>query len=92
MADTDDSVQLWLVERSYDDRDLIILIYATTDGEYELRKELAAAVMHQRRMVTTAAIEAPKKNLESVTDEALQERYAAEATKMAESHAPDDEV
>ncbi|KTG20115.1 hypothetical protein [Haloferax profundi] len=88
----DDTAQLWLVERSYDDRDLIVLIYATTDGEYELRKELAAAVMHQRRMATTAAIEAPVANLESVSDDALRERYAAEATKMSETHDPDDEV
>lgn len=89
---TDDTAQLWLVERSYDDRDLIVLIYATTDGEYELRKELAAAVMHQRRMSTTAAIEAPVDNLEAVTDDEVRERYAAEATKMAESHDPDDEI
>ncbi|KAB1187153.1 MULTISPECIES: hypothetical protein [Haloferax] len=89
---SDDTAQLWLVERSYDDRDLIVLIYATTDGEYELRKELAAAVMHQRRMATTAAIEAPTENLEPVTDDDLRERYAAEATKMSESHEPGDEV
>ncbi|ELZ95294.1 hypothetical protein C440_09457 [Haloferax mucosum ATCC BAA-1512] len=88
----DDTTQLWLVERSYDDRDLIILTYATTDGAYELRKELAAAVMHQRRMVTTAAIDAPASDLEPVTDDDLRERYAAEATKMADSHDPDDEV
>jgi hypothetical protein len=88
----DDTAQLWLVERSYDDRDLIVLIYATTDGAYELRKELAAAVMHQRRMTTTAAIEAPTENLEPVDDEALRERYASEATKMSESHDPDEEV
>ncbi|WP_416838166.1 hypothetical protein [Haloferax sp. DFSO52] len=88
----DDTAQLWLVERSYDDRDLIVLIYATTDGEYELRKEIAAAVMHQRRMATTAAIEAPVDNLETVTDDELRERYAAEATKMSETHAPDEEI
>ncbi|MBC9984819.1 hypothetical protein E4P24_00315 [Haloferax sp. AS1] len=88
----DDTTRLWLVERSYDDRDLIILIYATPDGEYELRKELAAAVMHQRRMTVTAAIDAPTENLEPVADDDLRERYAAEATKMADSHEPDDEV
>ncbi|EMA05692.1 hypothetical protein [Haloferax denitrificans] len=88
----DDTTRLWLVERSYDDRDLIILIYATPDGEHELRKELAAAVMHQRRMTVTAAIDAPTENLEPVTDDDLRERYAAEATKMADSHEPDDEV
>ncbi|WP_410766141.1 hypothetical protein [Haloferax sp. DFSO60] len=87
----DDTVRLWLVERSYDDRDLIILVYATTDGEYALQKELAAAVMHQRRMATTAAIEASKDDLSPVSED-RQEQYAQEATKMAEKHDPDDEI
>ncbi|MFC7205110.1 hypothetical protein ACFQJC_16450 [Haloferax namakaokahaiae] len=87
----DDTVRCWLVERSIDDRDLIVLVYATTDGEYALQKELAAAVMHQRRMSTTAAIDVSKDDLSPVSED-LQEQYASEATKMAETHDPDEEI
>ncbi|MFQ3320223.1 MAG: hypothetical protein ACI80F_002301, partial [Natronomonas sp.] len=38
-----DSVRVWLVERTYgdDEQNLIILTYATPDGERYLRKERA---------------------------------------------------
>jgi len=49
--------QLWLVEREYDDRNLISFVYATTDGTHQLRKELSATLLQQRSEPVTAAIE-----------------------------------
>lgn len=92
-SDTDaESVRAWLVERSYDDRGLIVLVYATPDGERARRKELAATVMHQRGIAPTAATEVDAADLDEVTDPETRERYAAEATRMRERHDPDDEV
>ncbi|WP_101298047.1 hypothetical protein [Halegenticoccus soli] len=86
-----DTVRLWLVERSYDDRNLITLVYTTPDGERALRKEQSATVMRQRGVAPTAAVDADPSELEPVA-EGDRERYAAEATRMAERHDPDDEV
>ena len=82
--------RLWLVERSYDDRNLISFVYATIDGEYQLRKELSMTLLQQRGP-QTAAIEADDDQLSTV-DEADQERFATEAQKMAADHEPDDKI
>ena len=82
--------RLWLVERSYDDRNLISFVYATTNGEYQLRKELSMTLLQQRGP-QTAAIEADKSDLNEV-DESDRERFATEAQKMAADHEPDDEI
>ena len=39
----DDEIRAWLVERTFsdDEQNLVILVYATTDGERYLRKERA---------------------------------------------------
>ena len=89
---SDDPVRLWLVERSYDDRNLITLVYATPDGDRALRKERSASVMHQQGATVTAAVDADPDDLAAVTDDDERERYAAEAARMAESHDPDEEV
>jgi hypothetical protein len=86
-----DAVRLWLVERDYDDRNLITLVYATPDGERRLRKEQSATVMHQQGTVVTAAVDAAPADLEPVA-EANRERYAAEAARMAETCDPDEAV
>jgi len=82
--------RLWLVERSYDDRNLISFVYATTDGQYQLRKELSMTLLQQRGP-QTAAIEAEESELSRV-DESDQERFKTEAEKMADKHEPDDEI
>lgn len=82
--------RLWLVERSYDDRNLISFVYATVDGDYQLRKELSMTLL-QRRGPQTAAIEAEEDELNMV-DEHDRERFATEAQKMAAKHEPDDEI
>jgi hypothetical protein len=82
--------RVWLVERTYsdDEQNIIILVYATTDGEQYLRKERALTSFGDRRD-TTAAIDADPDNL-GQTDPDDREQYAAEAERMAERHDPDD--
>lgn len=83
--------RLWLVERSYDDRNLISFVYATVDGEQQLRKELSMTLLQQRGKPVTAAIEAEDSELSAV-DEDDRERFRTEAQKMQAEHDPDDEI
>ncbi|RNJ25637.1 hypothetical protein [Halosegnis longus] len=87
------TVQVWLVERTYsdDEQNLIILTYATPDGERYFRKERALTTPGDRR-ATTAAVEAEPQNLGEVTDPDEREQYAAEARRMAAEHDPGDEI
>jgi hypothetical protein len=88
-----DGVRVWLVERTYsdDEQNLIILTYATIDGEQYFRKERALTSFTDVRD-TTAAVDARPENLGSVDDPELRARYAAEARRMADEHAPDDAI
>ncbi|WP_129114104.1 hypothetical protein [Halegenticoccus tardaugens] len=93
-ADSDpdpDAVRLWLVERSYDDRNLITLVYATPDGERMLRKEQAATIMRQRGASVTAAVDAEPAALDAVPEED-RDRYAEEAARTAAGYEPGEEV
>ncbi|EFW93848.1 hypothetical protein ZOD2009_01855 [Haladaptatus paucihalophilus DX253] len=83
-----DDVRVWLVERTYSDRDLLTLVYATPDGERYLRKERAGRLGGE----TTAAIDVDGERLSPVSDEDDQERYAAEATRMKRKRDPNDTV
>jgi hypothetical protein len=89
---TDDEVRVWLVERTYsdDEQNLIILTYATPDGSKSFRKERALTSFTGEARGTTAAVDVTPSNLGDVTDPETQERYAAEAARMAEQHDPDD--
>ena len=84
MADTE---RCWLVERTYTDRDLVVVVYATPDGERMRRKELAASMLE--RTTVTAAIEVEPDDLEPVTDPETRERYAMEAERVREANGPD---
>jgi len=83
--------RLWLVERTYDDKGLISLVYATTDGSAVRRIERAPIAV-ERSGGVTAAVGADAEALEPVDDDDLRERYAAEATRMAERHDPEETV
>ena len=85
----DDTVQTWLVERSYDDRGLVTLVYATPDGERYVRREVAMNVL--RRSPATAAREVAVDDL-AATPEDERERYATEADRVRENNAPDEEI
>jgi len=90
---SEDTVRVWLVERTYsdDEQNLIILTYATTDGERYFRKERALTSYTDQR-VTTAATEVDAGNLGTVEDSDERERFATEAQRMAEAHEPDDPI
>jgi hypothetical protein len=91
-TDGDDSVRVWLVERTYsdDEQNSIILVYATPDGERYYRKGRALTSFSDVRD-TTAAVEVDPGNLGTVEPDD-RDRYAAEARRMAETQDPDDVV
>ena len=89
----DDKVRVWLVERTYsdDEQNLIILVYATPNGDQYFRKERALTSFTDTRD-TTAALDVDPDNLGTVDDEDEREQYATEATHMAENHDPGDPI
>jgi len=86
MSDTE---RIWLVEREYSDKGMVNLVYATPDGERYLRRQLSEQMLV--RTDVTAGMDVDPERLES-TAEAERERYAAEATRMADTHDLDDAV
>ena len=83
-------VRCWLVERSYDDRNLVTVVYATPDGERAHVRELSATVL--AREPTTAAEDVPAEKLDPVEDADARARYREEAGRMRERHDPDEAV
>ena len=88
-----DSVRVWLVERTYsdDEQNIVILVYATPDGEQYHRIERAVTSPAAFPEIT-AAVDAEPHNLGTVEDPEERERYATQAERMAEEHDPDDVV
>ena len=70
---------------------IIILVYATPDGQRYYRKERALTSSTDVRE-TTAAVDVSPDNLGTVEDDEKRERYAAETARMAEEHDPDEAV
>ena len=89
----DDPIRVWLVERTYsdDEQNLIIITYATTNGEQYYRKERALTSFTDVRD-TTAAVNADSDNLGTVDDPDLRERYATEAQRIQTNHDPEDVI
>jgi len=85
-----DDERLWLVERTYTDKGLVSLVYATTDGERYLQKQRSMNMLNH--VDVTAAVEADPDSLDAVEDDETREQYAGEATRMADEHDPDDAV
>ncbi|MFC7167196.1 hypothetical protein [Halospeciosus flavus] len=90
-ADDDESesetVQVWFVHREYTDKGMLSLTYATTDGEWVLERQQSMNAPDP-----TAAREADRDDLREVEDETDRERYATEATRMADRYDPDERV
>jgi hypothetical protein len=61
-----EDIRVWLVERGYNNRDLIILKYATPDGEQLFRRELASQAINVDTV--TAAKDVSSTDLEAVAD------------------------
>lgn len=83
-------MRCWLVERDYDDKGLVRLVYATPDGENHVVKERSAAMLG--RIDVTASIDVDSERLEPVDDEVTRDRYADEVDRMADRYDPDDPV
>jgi hypothetical protein len=83
------TVRCWLVERDSHQENLVTLVYATTDGERHRTKQLSFRLLQRRE--TTAARDVPVEKL-AATPAEDRDRYATQATAMAERHDPDDPV
>jgi hypothetical protein len=89
MPDDTGTQRVWMVEREYTSGGLVTVVYATADGERQLRRQLSERMVV--RSDVTAAEDVDPERLES-TPESERERYAAEAARMAADHDPDDVV
>lgn len=81
---------VWLVDREFDSKGLVRLTYATVDGERTHTRELA-----ERRLVTGDGVAAGREVDETALGETPAdevERFAAEASRTAADHDPDDAV
>ena len=85
-----DDEQLWLVERTYTDKGMISLVYATTDGERYLQKQRSMNMLNH--VDVTAAVDADPESLDDVDDDETREQYASEASRMADQHDPDEAI
>lgn len=85
-----DPVRCWLVERTYDDKGLVRLVYATPDGERAVTNERSAQLL--ARQPATAATDVAPQKLEPVADPVTREQYATEVDRMRDRHDPTDEV
>lgn len=83
-------MQCWLVEREFDDKGMVRLVYATPDGSRRLLKERSAARLGRQEV--TAGINIDPDRLGPVTDPDRRERYASEAKRMSDRHEPEDTV
>jgi len=91
MTESEATVQCWLVERSsFGDERMVTLVYATTDGERQLTKQLSTNLL--MRTAVTAAKNVEPDRLTPVEDAETRERYATEAERMADTHDPGEEV
>jgi hypothetical protein len=88
------TTRVWLVERTFsdDEQNIVVLLYATPDGERVLRKERALTSFTGPARETRAAVEAEPQNLDTVEDPETRERYATEVARMREQYDPDDAV
>mgnify|MGYP006275463301 CR=1 FL=1 len=81
--------RVWLVDRTYNDKGMVELVYATPDGEQYHHRQLSEQMLMTKDV--TAATDVEPDRLETTDDDDI-ERYAAEATRMADEHAADDPV
>lgn len=89
-AMSEDSAQLWLVERDYNDKGLVTLVYATADGEQCVQQNRSSQMLSRQGVTAAETVETAK--LQTVEDADRRDRYAHEAQRMAEKHDPDSEV
>lgn len=82
-------MRCWLVERDYDDKGLVRLVYATPDGARRVTQERSARMLGDGVPV---ARDIDPADLTSVPDPDTRSRYANEVTRLQEQHDADDMV
>jgi len=89
-----DDVEVWLVERTYsdDEQNLIILTYATPDGDRSFRKERALTSFTGPARQTPVSLAVSSDDLSAVNDPERRTWYEQEANRMREEHAVDDTI
>ncbi|MDS0477862.1 hypothetical protein [Natrinema sp. 1APR25-10V2] len=92
--ESDGEIPVWLVERTYGDDELniIILVYATEDGRQYHRRERALTSFTGSARTTRAGLTVSPDQVGTVDDPETRARYAEEASRMAERHEPEDSV
>ncbi|OIB56649.1 hypothetical protein [Natrialba sp. SSL1] len=92
--DDEAETRVWLVERTYgdDELNLIILVYATPDGRYYHRRERALTSFTGPERETKASLTVSRNDLGTVDDRETRDQYATEATRVAARHDPDDAI
>lgn len=83
-------MRCWLVEREYDDKGLVRLVYATPDGSRRLVSERSARMLSGTRV--TAARDVDPERLEDVEEPDERERYAREVDRVRGRHEPDEAI
>ena len=88
-----EQVRVWLVERTFsdDEQNLVILTYATPDGDREFRKERALTTYSDERP-TRVSLDVAERDLSAVGDPETRRRYAEEVARTAAAHDPGDEL
>jgi hypothetical protein len=84
------TVRVWLVERTYTDKGMVTLVYARPDGGGYLRRQLSEHMLG--RTDVTAAMDVDPERLQPVREASERERYATEATRVAETHDHDEAI
>jgi hypothetical protein len=87
---SDERVRVWLVERDYNDKGLVTLVYATPDGERSIQQHKSSNMLSKQGVTAATAVDPDK--LRAVEDDERRERYASEAERVAENNDPDDEI
>ena len=103
-SDTEDDVaeqaaeaarRVWMVERTYsaDSPNILVITYASSDGTQSYQKEWAFNRYGASDVPeVTAAIQVDRDQLVEVAEDQTRKRYAGEAERMAQRHAPDEPV
>jgi len=89
----DDTTRVWLVERTYsdDEQNLVVLTYATPDGERSLRKERPLTSFGDVRD-THAGLDVSADDLAPVRDDETRALYARAASDTAADHDASDVI
>lgn len=85
-----DTARLWLVERDYDDKGLVRLVYATPEGDRRLVSERAATMLEGGGVEAARSVATDR--LDGVSDEGTRRRYREEVERVSDCHDPDDRI